>query len=183
MSFSNRTWNMWHMTLALKGKYEYNLMCEKIYAVLNDYQYMAAALLRTPPNVFPIFYNETGWTFTGMKWVCFGISCKRSIYIFWNIIWNFRKIVFQECEKTIEHGIILFHPLYFIPKMGLMHFLFYLHFKICSKQSRCSKVNGLACLQQFTIFKLLELTNFALDHPVLYTYMNCDQRTWPLTHF
>ena len=121
-------------------------MCEKIYAVLNDYQYMAAALLRTPPNVFPIFYNETGWTFTGMKWVCFGISCKRSIYIFWNIIWNFRKIVFQECEKTIEHGIILFHPLYFIPKMGLMHFLFYLHYKICSKQSRCSKVNGLACV-------------------------------------
>ena len=55
------------MTLALKGKYEYNLMCEKIYAVLNDYQYMAAALLRTPPNVFPIFYNETGWTFTGTK--------------------------------------------------------------------------------------------------------------------
>ena len=90
---------------------------------------------------------------------------------------------FQECEKTIEHGIILFHPLYFIPKMGLMHFLFYLHFKICSKQSRCSKVNGIACLQQFTISKLLELTNFALDHPVLYTYMNCDQRTWPLTHF
>ena len=112
-------------------------MCEKIYAVLNDYQYMAAALLRTPPNVFPIFYNETGWTFTGMKWVCFGIS-----YIFLlNIIWNFRKIVIQECEKTIEHGIILFHPLYFIPKMGLMHFLFYLLFKICSKQSRCSKVN------------------------------------------
>ena len=179
MSFSNRTWNMWHMTLALKGKYEYNLMCEKIYAVLNDYQYMAAALLRTPPNVFPIFYNETGWTFTGMKWVCFGIS-----YIFLlNIIWNFRKIVIQECEKTIEHGIILFHPLYFIPKMGLMHFLFYLHFKICWKQSCCSKVKGIACLQQFTIFKLLELTNFALDHPVLYTYMNCDQRTWPLTHF
>ena len=137
MSFSNRTWNMWHMTLALKGKYEYNLMCEKIYAVLNDYQYMAAALLRTPPNVFPIFYNETGWTFTGMKWVCFGISC---IFLL-NIIWNLRKIAFQKCEKTIEHGIILFHPLYFIPKMGLMHFLFYLHFKICSKQSRCSKAN------------------------------------------
>ena len=48
------------MTLALKGKYKYNLMCEKIYAVLNDYQYMAAALLRTPPNVFPIFYSESG---------------------------------------------------------------------------------------------------------------------------
>ena len=125
------------MTLALKGKYEYNLMCEKIYAVLNDYQYMAAALLRTPPNVFPIFYNETGWTFTGTEWVCFEISC---IFLL-NIIWNLRKIAFQECEKTIEHGIILFHPLYFIPKMGLMHFLFYLLFKICSKQSRCSKVN------------------------------------------
>ena len=115
MSFSNRTWNMWHMTLALKGKYEYNLMCEKIYAVLNDYQYMAAALLRTPPNVFPIFYNETGWTFTGMKWVCFGISCMFLL----NIIWNWRKIAFQTCEKTMEHGIIIFHPLYFIPKNGL----------------------------------------------------------------
>ena len=180
MSFSNRTWNMWHMTLALKGKYEYNLMCEKIYAVLNDYQYMAAALLRTPPNVFPIFYNETGWTFTGMKWVCFGISCMFLL----NIIWNWRKIAFQKCEKTMEHGIIIFHPLYFIPKNGLdALFILPTLQNLFETESLFESEWTCMCLQQFTIFRLLELTNFALDHPVLYTYMNCDQRTWPLTHF
>ena len=77
------------MTLALKGKYEYNLMCEKIYAVLNDYQYMAAALLRTPPNVFPIF----------LLWIWLDVYVNE-MSLLWHVLQE--KYIGNSSEKTFE---------------------------------------------------------------------------------